>query len=165
MTFSRIFNQLKSTLVYVLIFLVIYFAINAYRSPTAPPQLQLNDSTDIITQSHHRPVLVYFWGSWCGVCRTISPNIQTLHAQNYPVISVAVSSGNHNDVAQYMKQHGHQFDVINDEDGSLFQTWGGQVVPSFVVIRDGQVVQSFTGFAPLWSLKLRLWLSDLPKFN
>lgn len=149
-------KTLLNYLGYLVLFLVVYFAINAYRSPVAPAHLHLH-STDISAQSH---ALVYFWGSWCGICRTISPNIQALHDQNYPVISVAVSSGSDDDISRYMSLHGHDFFVINDEDGSLFKAWGGQVVPSFVIVRDGQAVQSFTGVAPLWSLKLRLWVAN-----
>ena len=159
MNTKKMVRHLNSILIYLALFLVIYVTINAYRSP-APDHLYLNDNINIIAQSHHHPVLVYFWGSWCGVCRTISPNVQALHTQDYPIISVAVSSGNDNDVARYMAQHGYDFYTISDDDGSLFRAWGGQVVPSFVIVRDGQAVQNFTGVAPLWSLKLRLWLSQ-----
>ncbi|MDO4896391.1 MAG: protein disulfide oxidoreductase [Moraxella sp.] len=151
---------------YVVLFVVIYLGINFWRSPTAPAHITLSyidthgSTTDVATLSHERPVLVYFWGSWCGICQLTSPNVQALHAQNHPVISVAVSSGDDDELLGYLNQHNYHFTTINDSDGVLFRAWGGQVTPSFVIVRDGKVHQSFTGVSPLWLLRLRLWLAQ-----
>lgn len=109
--------------------------------------------------SQQRPVLVYFWGSWCGVCRQTSPSVDKLaKSADYPVVSVAVNSGEPNEVQQYLSQHGWQFLTINDEDGKIFTDWQGQVTPSFIILKDGKMVQGLTGIHPAWELKLRLWL-------
>lgn len=125
------------------------------------PKLVYQNSTgqvvDVVSQSYDTPVLIYFWGSWCGVCRTTSPNVQALHADGRDVLSVAVSSGDDNELLAYMNKHGYDFYTINDQHGAVFGEWGGQVTPSFVILDDGKVAQSFTGIAPLWLLKLRLW--------
>lgn len=116
---------------------------------------------DVVKTSHDKPILIYFWGSWCGVCRITSPNIQALHADGHDVLTVAVSSGDDGELLSYMSQHGYDFTTINDTDGTIFRQWQGQVTPSFVIIHRGKMTQSFTGVAPLWSLKLRLWLTHL----
>lgn len=151
---------------YVIFFVAMYLVINLWRSPTAPAHIALSytdthgSTTDVAMLSHERPVLVYFWGSWCGVCQLTSPNVQALHAQNHPVISVAVSSGDDGELLEYLNRHDYHFATINDGNGSLFRSWGGQVTPSFVIVRDGKVHQSFTGVSPLWLLKFRLWLAQ-----
>lgn len=156
-----------STLKYLLIFLLIYGVVNWWRAPTMPTQAQLsytnhlNQTTDVITQSHQAPVLVYFWGTWCGICRLTTPNVQQLHEQGVPVISVATKSDSTEALADYLQQHRYTFTTINDLDGSVFADWQGSVTPSFVILEDGQVKQRFTGIAPLWSLKLRLWLATI----
>ena len=146
-------KKLLSPLIYLCVFVALYLGINTWRSPTPPKQISLSyvegygTTHDVAKLSHERPVLLYFWGSWCGVCAITSPNVQALHDEDYPVISVAVSSGT------------DDFATINDSDGMLFGTWQGQVTPSFAIVRDGKVHQRFMGISPLWLLKARLWLS------
>lgn len=117
--------------------------------------------TNIATASHDKPILVYFWGTWCHVCRTTSPNVQALHADGYEVLTVAVSSGNDDELLSHMNERGYDFATINDTDGAIFGAWQGQVTPSFVIVSDGKMVQSFTGVAPLWLLKLRLLMAKI----
>ncbi|AWY21049.1 redoxin family protein [Moraxella bovis] len=160
---KKLRKTLFSALTYLVMFVVIYTAVNLWRSPVMPdsPKLVYQNSTgqvvDVVSQSYDTPVLIYFWGSWCGVCRTTSPNVQALHADGRDVLSVAVSSGDDNELLAYMNKHGYDFYTINDQHGAVFGEWGGQVTPSFVILDDGKVAQSFTGIAPLWLLKLRLW--------
>ncbi|OPH39143.1 redoxin family protein [Moraxella equi] len=164
---KKLRKTLLTALTYLVMFVVIYTAVNLWRSPVMPdsPKLVYQNSTgqvvDVVSQSYDTPVLVYFWGSWCGVCRTTSPNVQALHADGRDVLSVAVSSGDDNELLAYMNKHGYDFYTINDQHGAVFGEWGGQVTPSFVILDDGKVAQSFTGIAPLWLLKLRLWWAGM----
>lgn len=158
-------KKLLSSLAYLCVFVALYLGMNAWRSPTPPQHIALSyvdgrgNTSDLAKISHERPVLLYFWGSWCGVCTLTSPNVQALHDEGYPIISVAVSSGTDANLSAYMRQREYDFATINDTDGALFGTWGGQVTPSFVIIRDGKVHQRFMGVSPLWLLKIRLWLA------
>lgn len=152
---------------YLVVFIIIYLVINLWRSPTMPDGVDLTyqnshgQLTNIANASHDKPILIYFWGTWCGVCRLTSPNVQALHADGYEVLTVAVSSGNDDELLSYMSEHGYDFTTINDTDGATFQAWQGQVTPSFVIVSDGKMVQSFTGVAPLWLLKLRLLMATI----
>lgn len=160
---KKITHHLLSLIKYLALFIVIYVVINLWRSPDMPnsPKLIYQNNhghiVDVMALSHDEPVLLYFWGSWCGVCRTTSPNVQALHTQGYKVLTVAVSSGSNLELSTYMRRHGYDFYTINDEEGQMFGAWQGQVTPSFVVLTEGKMTQSFTGVAPLWLLKLRLW--------
>ncbi len=40
-----------------------------------------------------KPTIIYFWGSWCSYCRYTSPAINSLSEEGYPVVSVALRSG------------------------------------------------------------------------
>lgn len=77
------------------------------------------------------------------------------------MVSIAVQSGSNKDIEQYMTEHNYSFTTINDESGKIFSDWEGQVTPSYVVLKDGEMKQGLTGIQPEWSLKLRLWLSSL----
>lgn len=167
MTVKKATKYLLDIAKYLVVFIIIYVVINLWRSPDMPDGVALTyqnshgQITDVATMSHDKPILVYFWGTWCGVCRLTSPNVQALHADGYEVLTVAVSSGDDGELLTYMNEHGYDFTTVNDTDGQIFRAWQGQVTPSFVIVHDGQMTQSFTGIAPLWLIKLRLWITTL----
>lgn len=164
---NKILKTLWVVVKYFIIFAILYSVINWWRQPSMPanPQLNLTDyqgqSIDLAKMSEKEPTLVYFWGSWCGVCSVTSPKVNTLAQQGYPVVSIALKSGSNEEIAQYMQNHGYTFKVVNDSEGSIFADWQGQVTPSYVILEDGDMKQGLTGIQPLWSLKLRLWLSNV----
>ncbi|XXQ67863.1 protein disulfide oxidoreductase [Neisseriaceae bacterium B1] len=105
--------------------------------------------------------MLYFWGSWCGVCKHTSPVVHDLHENGVPVLGVALRSGSLNDVHDYLRQHRLAFDTINDERGELSQAWGIKVTPTIVLIRNGKVIHSTTGLATYWGLKTRIALANV----
>lgn len=152
---------------YGVVFILIYSVVNWWRQPVSPanPQLQFTSIdkqvVDLNTLSQNKPVMVYFWGSWCGVCRQTSPSIHKFaQSSGYPVMTVAVNSGDDNEVKNYLAKHQWQFVTVNDEDGDIFADWQGQVTPSFIILKNGKMVQGLTGFHPAWELNLRMWLLD-----
>lgn len=164
---NKILKTLWVVVKYFIIFAILYSVINWWHQPSMPanPQLNLTDyqgqSIDLVKMSEKEPTLVYFWGSWCGVCSVTSPKVNTLAQQGYPVVSIALKSGSDEEIAQYMQNQGYTFKVVNDNEGSIFANWQGQVTPSYVILEDGDMKQGLTGIQPLWSLKLRLWLSNV----
>ena len=158
---------LKSVLIYGFIFFVIYNAVNWWRQPVMPanPQLQLIDykgqNIDLAAMSQDKPTLVYFWGTWCPICSITSPAINELaNENNYPVVSIAIKSGSDQKLHEYLNDHGYSFTTVNDQHGEIFADWQGQVTPSYIILKDNKMTQGLTGIQPLWSLKLRLWLSS-----
>lgn len=156
----------KTFLLYLGVFLLIYTGINYLRKPVIPTHATLQfrgidgQSLDLAKLSKKQAVLVYFWGTWCGVCRQTTPLVQSLNSVTYPVVSIAVQSGDNAKLANYASQHQLDFAVINDSEGELFRAWQGQVTPSYVIVSHGKVVQSFTGIQPAWVLKSRMaWVN------
>lgn len=167
-TNKRMWSILKTVLLYTIIFMLIYTAINWWRQPIMPanPQLQLTDyqgqTIDLVAMSTDKPTLLYFWGTWCSVCSVTSPAVNKLaNARGYPVVTVAIKSGVNQTLDRYLTEHHYTFTTINDQEGHIFADWQGQVTPSYVILKDGVMTQGLTGIQPLWSLKLRLWLSSL----
>lgn len=165
---KKLLSIVKTVLLYGLVFVVVYTAINWWRQPIMPanPQLQLTDyqgqSIDLAAMSAEKPTLVYFWGTWCPICRTTSPSVNTLAAQgNYPVVTIAIKSGTDQELQSYLNEHNYSFPTVNDQEGDIFADWQGQVTPSYVILKDGEMTQGLTGIQPLWSLKLRLWFSSI----
>ena len=165
---QKALSLIKTVLLYGLVFAIIYTAVNWWRQPVMPadPQLQLMDyqgqSIDLAAMSADKPTLVYFWGTWCPICSVTSPNINALATENtYPVVTVAIKSGSDQELHNYLKQNNYSFNTVNDKEGAIFDDWQGQVTPSYVILKNGEMSQGLTGIQPLWSLKLRLWLSSV----
>lgn len=142
----------------------ILFAMDLWRAPQAPPAFDsqrlttLDSATLSLAQrSQERPLLVYFWASWCGVCRYTTPSVAKLAAQGGNVLSVALRSGDDQQVAAWLAAKRLSLPVVNDPAGELAARWQVGVTPTFVIIDKGKVAQSTTGWTSYWGMKLRLW--------
>lgn len=104
-----------------------------------------------------QPLLVYFWASWCPVCRLEHGGIATL-AREHRVVTVAMQSGTGAEVTNFLRELGLPFPVINDPDGALAAAWGVRGVPTFFVV-DGQGMIRFreVGYTTALGLRWRLW--------
>ena len=84
------------------------------------------DNFDEIKASS-KPVLLDFFATWCGPCRMIAPLIEQI-SDEHPEYVIA------------------KIDV--DEEPELAQAFGIQSIPTLVVIKNGEVVNTATGARP-----------------
>jgi thiol-disulfide isomerase/thioredoxin len=71
---------------------------------------------DIAGLVTNKPAIIYFWGSWCGICTAIQSTISdVLH--DYSGVTIALRSGNDADVLSYLEKNKLDWQVINDNDG------------------------------------------------
>ncbi|HED15225.1 MAG TPA: protein disulfide oxidoreductase [Gammaproteobacteria bacterium] len=107
------------------------------------------------------PYLIHIWASWCRICRLEEDSINRIN-ENNRVITIAMQSGDDEDVSDYLKQRGYSWLVLNDEDGSLSSQFRIRGVPaSFIVDQDGVIRFSEVGYTSGWGLRLRLWMAGL----
>ena len=153
-------------LAWSLVFIAVYFGVRAYQQRTliegpAPAlQARLLDGTAIdLASLRGRPVLVYFWATWCPVCRVEQGSIESV-AGDYRVIGIALQSGPSVEVAKYLHEQGLRVPVINDPDGAIAAVWGVRATPTtFIVDGDGHIRFRETGYTSEMGLRLRLWLA------
>ena len=151
----------------VLVFVALYLGIKAYTqrdlaSGVAPEIQAVLLSGEKVSLSDYRgqPVLVHFWATWCPICLMEQDSIQAIN-EDWPVLTVAMQSGDTNDVAKYMREEGLDWATIVDEDGELSRHFGVAGVPaSFVLDGSGQVRFKEVGYTTNWGLRARLWLAD-----
>ncbi|UBH27631.1 protein disulfide oxidoreductase [Aeromonas enteropelogenes] len=158
----------KEALWLLLMALVISTLLDLWRSPTlpegaisAPLTLQDGTTTDLATLSRGKPLLVYYWASWCGVCRFTTPTVETLWQEGENVLTVALRSGSDAQLREGMAKKGLTFPTHNDESGALAARWQVGVTPTFLIVKDGELVSSTTGWSSGLGLTLRLWWASL----
>ncbi len=107
-----------------------------------------------------KPLILYFWGSWCPICKISSPVISDL-SQKYQVVAVAVNSGSDKELQSYMKAHDLHFPAVNDADGSIAQKFGVDTFPTtFIYSNKGSLVFTDVGYTSKPSLMLKIWIGD-----
>ncbi|NRA41408.1 MAG: protein disulfide oxidoreductase [Pseudomonadales bacterium] len=121
----------------------ITLAIDSYRltsrdNHTLTPAImqhikQQLSSADQLALAAGKPVLVYVWATWCGVCKLTSKAVSNL-TSDYPVVSIALKSGTPASVAAYQAQHDIAFPVINDANGAVAQQLEIKGTPSFLIL-------------------------------
>ncbi|OSI13371.1 protein disulfide oxidoreductase [Neisseria canis] len=161
-------SWLKEGSILLVLILLISIALDWWRKPKELPnfaqqplQTISGHNTTFAQFSQNRVAVLYFWGSWCGICKHTSPTVDKLRINDIPVLSVALSSGSDEEVRQYLSKHHFQFDTINDPDSSLSKQWRVAVTPTIVLLKNGKILHSTSGISSYWGLRMRIWLSDL----
>ncbi|WP_299591395.1 protein disulfide oxidoreductase [uncultured Microbulbifer sp.] len=153
---------------FILLAAVIVSAVSWYHSRNMPqgqaPDLLAPDINgrliSLQKMTEKGPVLIYFWATWCGYCRVVSPAVSDL-SEDHQVITIALQSGTPDEVATYQQKHNLKFRTINDPAGALSNSWGLKVTPSIAIVdTEGNVSAVTSGMTSKWGLKTRLWLAD-----
>lgn len=105
------------------------------------------------------PALVYFWATWCPVCRAQQGAVAAV-AEDHPVVTVAMQSGGPAAVRAHLAEQGVSYPAIADPEGRLAARYGVAGVPmAFVLGPEGEVRFVTRGYTTGWGLRLRLWLA------
>ena len=164
---SRLKKWGKELISMILIVGVVSFAMDIYHSRNMPQgdaipivgQSIQGEDIDVIELSKNgKPVIVYFWATWCAACKLVSPTVNSF-SDSHQVVSVALSSGSDERVQRFMNAKEYDFPVINDLSGSISRSWGINVTPSIVIIKDGKISSIATGVTSPVGLWLRTYFA------
>lgn len=112
-------------------------------------------------QDMRRPILIHFWATWCPVCKLEQSNIENI-SKKYPVITIAMQSGDNNELKQFMQEEKLSFNVINDKSGKLSKDYRIKGVPvSFIVNKENKIEFVEVGYTTELGLQMRLWWAGL----
>ena len=119
-------------------------------SKTEAPDFELNDlkGTAVRLSSYkgQRPVLIYFWATWCPYCVAAKPGILKLRQEIDPkemeIIGINVGGGDSlNRVKRFEEEHPSTFPILFDAQGKVSRSYGVQGIPLFVIVnKEGQEV-------------------------
>lgn len=130
----------------------------------APPLagVDLDGAPRTLAEFRGRPVLVYFWATWCPVCRAEQGTVRAI-AADHAVLSVALEDTAPATLRAYAEEHKLDFPVLRDADGGLAHRYGVRGVPAFFVIDGAGMIRSAAvGYTTGPGLRLRLWWAGRP---
>ncbi|HID8900558.1 TPA: protein disulfide oxidoreductase [Enterobacter hormaechei] len=164
---SKLPRLLRELTVWLLIGVAVSLAVDYYRQPALPQNFSATrlhtldgETVDLAAMSEERPLLVYVWATWCGVCRYTTPSVAALAADGGNVMSVALRSGDNATLEKWLRKKKVTMPTVNDASGELARQWDVQVTPTLVVISHGEVKSITTGWTSSWGMRLRLWLAS-----
>ncbi|WP_313316977.1 thioredoxin [Stenotrophomonas sp.] len=88
---------------------------------------------EVLQKSLQTPVLVDFWATWCGPCKTLGPILEKL-------------AGDYNGAFELAK-------VDVDKEQQIAAAFQIRSVPTVFLIKDGQIVDGFPGAMPEGQLR------------
>ena len=159
--------MLRSLLIQVLVFLVIFNATSIWRetsmlSTTAdivPVKHQLKTlmHNDIMLEAKGKKTIVYFFAPWCQVCNFSIDNLQNVYQKNpeIDVIAVALDFVDLEEVKKFTNNHQLTFPVAlgNESVKADFQVQG---YPSYYVLnRENAIIGRSLGYSSEIGLYLR----------
>lgn len=89
---------------------------------------EANFETEVLQASLQTPVLVDFWATWCGPCKTLGPILEKLANDYAGAFRLAK--------------------IDCDKEQQLAGMFGVRSIPTVVLIKDGQIVDAFSGALP-----------------
>ena len=149
----KIKKYLKEALVFGVLFFILSGALSFYRTGT----MRIDDSV-----CERGVDIVYFWATWCPVCKMTSPNIERV-SKHFAVLGVAVRSEDNGRVDAYMESHHLHFQNINDFDAARAKKYDINVFPTVVFCKNGHVKMAEVGYITTVGLWLRAWIVSLRK--
>jgi thiol-disulfide isomerase/thioredoxin len=134
--------------------------VEPYPAPPLAGTL-LDGSEYSLERESSKPRLVYFWASWCPICKVQQGAIDAL-MRDHDVITVAsLKSGTVPEVRQYLTQASLNWRVLNDPENELARTWKVRGVPKmYIVDRRGLVRFQISGYTSGIELRARLWFAE-----
>lgn len=106
------------------------------------------------------PGVIYFWAEWCGICAMMQTPVNAV-LKEFPGVTVALKSGDADEVKDYLDKNTLDWPTVNDEDGKIGERYGIKGVPAvFILNREGEIAFTSVGYSTEWGLRFRLWLAS-----
>ena len=118
-----------------------------------------------LSDFHGKVVLLDFWATWCGPCRAALPHIQALHNElaekGLQILAIAIGEDAET-VLEFVERNKMSLKVLLDTQDISSTLYKVSAIPkTFLIDRQGKVVQIYTGFGPGREAELREQIESL----
>lgn len=106
-------------------------------------------NTHTLEEYKGKTILLNFWATWCGPCKSEMPDVQALYEAydenggDLVVLGVAnpgIQDVSQDEVEQFLTDHGYTFPVLMDTTGQVFAYYGISAFPTtFMIDANGNV--------------------------
>ena len=140
----RILAKTRVALSAILIFFILGFCKTAASDDIILKDLKGN-SVNIANQKG-RPVILFFWTTWCHFCRdeikALNQKYKGIEKEGITVFAVNVSEPEYK-VRRFFKNYVLNFRVLLDKDGLLSDKYGINGVPTYILLdKSGHLILS-----------------------
>jgi thiol-disulfide isomerase/thioredoxin len=132
-----------------------YAADSATANPATPggqaagAQASGSQASGPFPEYRGKVILLDFWASWCGPCRSALPSVKRLQAVygNDDFVVISVSEDDDESIWHaFVASHNMNWPQRLDSNSGLQHQFGVNALPTYVLIgRDGSVLQKFVG--------------------
>jgi peroxiredoxin len=130
--------------------------ISSYGTAAGRPAPSLSlpdlDGTEVsLDAMRGKVVLLNFWATWCGPCRSEMPSLERLYQDfssnpDFAMLTVNTDQCGTPSVEQFVAKNGCDFPVLLDTENVASTAYGVSGLPStFVIGRDGRIIWNCTG--------------------
>ena len=146
--------------------LLLVQAVSAQESAPLFSGVALNTGQQISLGDYRgKVVLVDFWASWCPPCLVSLPAYnqmrQEIGSGEFEIIAINVDEDTEDGV-EFLRDHPVSYPVLADPDGKIGIPYGVRTLPrSFLLDRDGQIVETHKSFRTGDEIKLKQAIEEL----
>jgi peroxiredoxin len=114
-----------------------------------------------------KTVVLDFWATWCGPCRTEFADLRAWWEKNqsrFPALAIVAVNlrENRSEVQSYVEQMKLPFTVLLDADGKVSEQYQVKALPTLYIINpEGVVVDTNIGYSGGLSTKLQVMLESI----
>jgi len=116
--------------------------------------INLNGEEVTLDQFKGKVIMLNFWATWCGPCKSEIPDFINIYTKNQKdgleIVGVALSSGSTANIRQFVEKFGVNYIVLTGDEKylqDLTNKYGGirGVPTTFLIDREGIIRQKWVG--------------------
>ena len=128
------------------------FGVQRFEARKEAPPFSLKDLNGkqiSLKEFKGKPLLLFFWGSWCGACKEDIVLLEKFFERNkdqLEILTIAIDGEKEKRVRSVVKDHRITLPVLLDKKEQVARTYGVRMIPTtFLINREGWVEGTVVG--------------------